>query len=181
MLYEQGNKKIEIVIRKESSSNNGANEISAEDTAGTTKTWRTALFGSENQSRINRVIKTNATHFLAVSKQALNLGIQYAIGGLGYKYGDQTLQESVSREWEIISDTANIASSISMGALYGSWGGPIGAVMGAVMGAVSSGMSTAVKYMGRERDFNYKVFKENNAIEYQRARASINLTTGRLR
>ena len=46
---------------------------------------------------------------------------------------------------------------------------------------VTSGVSLAVKYAGREREFNYKVFKENNAIEYQRARASINMTTGRLR
>ena len=68
-----------------------------------------------------------------------------------------------------------------MGAVYGAWGGPIGAILGATFGAISSGASTAVKYLGREREFNYKVFKENNSIEYQRARASINLTTGRLR
>ena len=80
-----------------------------------------------------------------------------------------------------MKDVTNIASSVGMGALYGSWGGPIGAVLGAAFGAVSSGVSTAVKYAGREREFNYKQFKENNAIEYQRARASISLTTGRLR
>ena len=68
-----------------------------------------------------------------------------------------------------------------MGAVYGAWGGPIGAVLGATFGAISSATSIGVKYAGREREFNYKVFKENNAIEYQRARASINMTTGRLR
>ena len=39
----------------------------------------------------------------------------------------------------------------------------------------------AIDVANIKRDFNYKVFKENNAIEYQRARASISLTTGRLR
>ena len=32
-----------------------------------------------------------------------------------------------------------------------------------------------------KEEYNYKAFKENNAIAYQRARASISLTTGRLR
>ena len=68
-----------------------------------------------------------------------------------------------------------------MGGVYGAWGGPIGSAIGAGLGAIQSGLSLAVKYAGREREFSYKVFKENNAIEYRRARASINLTTGRLR
>ena len=144
-------------------------------------TWRTSVFGSEDPKRIKRVIKTNTTHALAVSKQVIDLGLEYWISGLGMKNGDQAYQENVQRQFEIVKDVGGIASSVAMGAVYGAWGGPIGAVLGAVFGAVSSGVSTAVKYAGRERDFNYKTFKENNAIEYQRARASINLTTGRLR
>ena len=118
---------------------------------------------------------------MAVSKQVVDLGIEYWIAGIGNKYGDQAYQDNVQRKFEIVKDVTNVASSIGMGALYGSWGGPIGTVLGAVFGAVSSGVSTAVKYAGREREFNYKMFKENNAIEYKKARAGINLTTGRLR
>lgn len=184
MLYQQGTQRIEVIVRKESS---GGGDINAKEKdtdslgGGGETTWRTSVFGSENPQRIKRVIKTNTTHALAVTKQVVDLGIEYYISGLGMKYGDQAYQENVERRVEIVKDVTNVASSIGMGALYGSWGGPIGAVLGATFGAVSSGVSLAVKYAGREREFNYKVFKENNAIEYQRARASINMTTGRLR
>lgn len=184
MLYQQGTQRIEIIVRKEGG---GTTETAAKETptdeigGGRETTWRTSVFGSENPNRIKRVIKTNTTHALAVSKQVIDLGIEYWVGGLGNKYGDQAYQDNVQRRVEIVKDVTNVASSIGMGALYGAWGGPIGAVLGAVFGAVSSGVSTAVKYAGREREFNYKVFKEENAIEYQRARASISLTTGRLR
>lgn len=183
MLYQQGTQRIEVIVRKEGGgiSTSNAKETDVEDVGGRETTWRTSVFGSENPSRIKRVIKTNTTHALAVSKQVIDLGLEYWISGLGNKYGDQAYQEQVARQFEVVKDVTGFASSVAMGALYGSWGGPIGAVLGAVFGAVSSGVSTAVKYAGREREFNYKVFKENNAIEYQRARASINLTTGRLR
>lgn len=183
MLYQQGNKRIEVVVRKEGSDDSlkNAGEIETEDVGGKETTWRTKLIGSENPQRVKRVVKTNLTHFLAVTKQVFDLGIEYYISGLGNQYGDQAYQEQVNRTMEITKDVTGFASSIGMGALYGSWGGPIGAFLGATMSAVSSAVSTGLKYEGRKRDFNYKVFKENNAIEYQRARASISLTTGRLR
>ena len=183
MLYQQGTQRIEIIVRKEGGGGSvaGANETSSEDVGGKQTTWRTSVFGSENPQRIKRVIKTNTTHALAVSKQVMDLGIEYWISGLGYKNGDQAYQDNVQRRFERIKDTTNIASSIAMGAVYGSWGGPIGAVLGMAFGAISTGVSTASKYAGRQRDYDYKIFKEQNAIEYNRARAGINLTNGRLR
>lgn len=184
MLHQLGTQRIEVIVRKDSG---GISETSAKETptdeigGGKDTSLQTSIFGSSNPNRIKRVIKTNTTHALAVSKQVLDLGIEYWVSGLALKNGDQAYQENVQRRFEILKDATNIASSVSMGALYGAWGGPIGAILGATFGAVSSGVSTAVKYASRERDFNYKTFKENNAIEYQRARASINLTTGRLR
>lgn len=184
MLYQQGTQRIEVIVRKESSgaSEQGAREISTDTVSGGGETtWRTSVFGSENPARIKRVIKTNATHALAITKQVVDLGIEYYVSGLGQKYGDQALQENVARQVEIVKDVSGFASSVGMGVLYGSWGGPLGAVLGGLFGAISNATSTGVKYASREREFNYKIFKENNAIEYQRARASINLTTGRLR
>ena len=182
MLYQQGTQRIEIIVRKEGGSAQlNAKETQAEDIGGRETTWRTSVFGSENPNRIKRVIKTNTTHALAISKQVADLGFEYWIAGLGNKYGDQSYQEQVSRRFEIVKDVGGFASSVAMGAVYGAWGGPIGAVLGATFGAISSATSIGVKYSGRERDFSYKTFKENNAIEYQRARASISLTTGRLR
>ena len=185
-LYQQGKQRIEIVIRAEGigsmPSVNGNKtkdvEIPEESSSNTVKIM---IFGSNNPARIRRVIKTNATHALAIAKQVTDLNIEYYVGGIGYANGDQAMQQQISRSIEIVKDTTNIASSIGMGALYGSWGGPIGAVLGATMGAVSSITSTAIKYSNREREKSVKVFKEENAISYRRARAQLNLTNGRLR
>lgn len=183
MLHQQGTQRIEVIVRKEGggSAETGAKETMPEDIGGKETTWRTSVFGSENPNRIKRVVKTNTTHAIAIAKQVTDLGIQYWISGLGNRYGDQAYQEQISRDFEIVKDVTGIASSTVMGAVYGAWGGPVGAIIGGVLGLVSSSISTAVKYADRQREFNYKVFKENNSIEYQRARASINLTTGRLR
>lgn len=181
MLYQQGTQRIEVIVRKEGTGFAGANETSADEVGGKQATWRTAIFGSENPKRIKRVIKTNATHAYAVSKQVALLAIGHYVGGIGYRNGDQALQETVARNIERVKDYSNIASSVIMGTVYGSWGGPIGAVLGATLAGISTGVSTWVKYAGRERDYDYKMFKEQNAIEYNRARAGINLTNGRLR
>lgn len=184
MLYQKGTQRIEVIVKKEGGADGGTNskERSTDEVAGKGETtWRTSVFGSENPQRIKRVVKTNLTHAWAVTQQIAGLTLNYWIGGLGYQNGDQAMQDQISRKVEIVKDATGVASSVSMGALYGSWGGPIGAVAGALLGGISSAASLFVKYKGREREYNYKVFKENNAIEYQRARANINLTAGRLR
>lgn len=184
MFYQQGTQRIEVIVRKEGgvATETAAKETPTDEIGGDKETtWRTKLYGTNNPSRRARILKTNATHSLAVLKQGLDLTLEYWVGGLGNKYGDQAYQENVQRRVEIVKDATNVASSVAMGALYGAWGGPIGAGLGFLFGALSTGVSTAVKYGNREREFNYKVFKEENAIEYQRARASISKTTGRLR
>ena len=187
MLYQQ-NQKIEIVVRKEEggASTQGANEVLPESNAGNGGEgqrggWRAVLAGSTSIKRQNRVFKTNATHLLAVTRQVGNLAINYLVGGIAYRNGDQALQDATKRTIEVWDDGASIVSAVSMGALYGSWGGPLGTAMGAVLGLASSTASIGVKYANREREYNTKLFKEYNGISYLRARSSINLTTGRLR
>jgi hypothetical protein len=181
-LTQLGNQRIEIIVKKESGSFSQTNAKEKEtDNIGGENEEYSFWLGTANRNRKKRVIKTNATHALAIAKQVTDLGLEYWISGIGNKYGDQSYQEQVSRQFEIVKDVGGFASSTAMGAVYGAWGGPIGAILGAVFGAMSSATSIAVKYSSREREFNYKMFKENNAIEYQRARASINMTTGRLR
>lgn len=180
MLHQQGTQRIEIIVRKESNGQDGAKENDTENVSSNGTQNETQKSGGLT-ARQKRMIKTNATHALAVTKQVADLAIEYSISGIGQINGDQALQDKVSRNVEIVKDVTGIASSVAMGALYGSWGGPVGAVLGATFGAISTGASTFVKYANREREFNFKMFKENNAIEYQRARAGINLTTGRLR
>lgn len=181
MLYQQGTQRIEIIVRKDAgASTQGANEKDADQTAdGQTSSTASATSSSSSQSK--RFLKVNITHGIAVAKQITDASIQYAIQGIGNKYGDQALQENIEQRFDIAKDVLGSASSVAMGALYGSAGGPLGALLGGIFGLVSSATSLGFKYAGKEREFDYKQFKENNAIEYQRARASISLTTGRLR
>lgn len=183
MLYQLGSQRIEIIVRKD----NGTSSVGAKekntDQVTEEQTQSTSL-GAEttiNNGARSRFRRINVTHGLAVAKQITNLGINFAVQNIGRTSGDQALQENISRYFEVGQDFSNVASSVSMGATYGSVGGVAGMILGGIFGLVSSSASVGFKYLEREREFNFKQFKENNAIEYQRARASISLTTGRLR
>lgn len=179
-LYQQGVQRIEIIVRKDGGGGvTGAKQMET-DGAGSNEQKDYQLTGGRSQ-RVRRRIITNTMHAIAVGKQMFTLGANYFISGIGDYTGDQALEQQVHRNFEIVNDASNFLSSFIMGGVYGAWGGPIGSAIGAGLGAIQSGLSLAVKYAGRGREYNYKVFKENNAIEYRRARASINLTTGRLR
>ena len=183
----QATQKIEVIVRKEDGASEvGVSETPVEQTGsgakeGENNGWLAKLTGSTSKRRQYRVIKTNLTHAWAVGRQGAGLLIQYSLGGIGYQNGDSAYQDAWERQVEVYKDTTSVASSFAMGALYGSWGGPLGAVIGAVLNAASTVSSLAVKYMTRGREYSVKLFKEYNGIQYQRARASINLTTGRLR
>lgn len=177
MLYQKGTQRIEVIVRKEGGGVTGGRTIDADQVENPTDTD-----AGTTEGRIsNRFLRTNLTHGFATIRQVGLLGANYVIQGIGNYTGDQAYQQLVEREVEIYQDVTGFASSVAMGALYGSAGHAPGAVLGALFAAAGSGASLGVKYASRERDFNYKVFKENNAIEYQRARASISLTAGRLR
>lgn len=181
-LYQQGSK-IEVIVRKEENgaTQQGNNEVDTEENAGNSNSTNNNIWGTTSNTRKKRIIKTNITHALAVARQVGNLILNYKLGGLGYEAGDQSYQDLVQRNFEIADDVLSIVSSAGMGALYGSWGGAPGAVVGAVLNTASTGVSIAMKYKNRERDYSVKQFKLNNEISYSRARAGINLTTGRLR
>lgn len=177
MLYQKGTQRIEVIVRKEGGGVTGGRTIDPDEVENPTDTDTGTTAGSTS----NRFLRTNITHGFATARQVGLLGVNYWIQGIGNRTGDQAYQQLVEREVEIYQDVTGFASSVAMGALYGSAGKLSGAILGALFAAVGSGASLGVKYASREREFNYKVFKENNAIEYQRARASISLTAGRLR
>lgn len=185
MIYQQGTQRIEVIVRKESDDVQGANET-LPDEAQETKTADVQSGGGGDgigwkERRRKRMIKTNVTHFMAVSRQIANNAFEHYVSFLGEQNGDQAYQQSVERKIELIKDPTNVASAVAMGALYGSWGGAPGAVLGATMALVSTASSIGFKYLRRQKEYDFKMFKEEHGIEYQRARANINLTTGRLR
>lgn len=185
-LYQQGTQKIEIIVRKDiSGSDNGAKEVGAENvTASNAETSTAATSGKSGGTlsyRQARMLRVSTLHSWGVMKQVGETALNYYVSGLGDMYGDEALQARAERVVESVTDVGGFAFSVGMGAASMSWAGPVGMIIGGSLSAISSGASIGSKYASRRRDFSYKIFKENNAIEYQRARASINYTTGRLR
>lgn len=176
-MYYQQAQKIEVIVRKEGGNGEKGNKETDIENAGSKNEEPTGGVSK----RAKRFWVTNLTHATAVGKQAFNAVASYQLQSLGQISGDEALQDSIGRNMEMWQDTFGLATSVAMGATYGSFGGIPGMAIGAVLGGASFAVSNVSKYLGRKRDFNFKMFKENNAIEYQRARAKINLTTGRLR
>lgn len=176
-LYTQQAQKIEVIVRKEGGNGEKNNRESETDEVSNSKDGGNGA----KKRQTKRAATVTALHTYAVAKQFANAEINYYIGGLGMKSGDEVYQDQIARTWEVITDHTNVASGIAMGASFGAIGGVPTAILGGILGGLSSGVSVAFKYKGREREFSYKLFNENNSIEYKRARASINLTTGRLR
>lgn len=176
-MYNQQPQRIEVIVRKEGGNGEKNNrETDTENAGGSSRS------GSVGQSRQNkRFAVVNATHTFAVVKQLANAEIQYQLTGLGLTHGDEAYQQQVGRRVEIMEDGLGFASSVAMGASFGAIGGLPGAITGMALGAARWSISHVYKYKTRGRDYDFKMFKENNAIEYKRARAQINLTTGRLR
>lgn len=186
-LYQQGTQRIEIIVRKDiGGSDNGAKEVGAENvTASNAETSTAATSGGKGGGTFSyrqaRMMRVSTLHSLGVMRQLGETALNYYVSGLGDMYGDEAFQARAERVVESVIDVGGFATSTAMGAISMSWAGPVGMIIGGSLGAISSGASIGAKYASRRREFSYKIFKENNAIEYQRARASINYTTGRLR
>lgn len=185
-MYTQQTQRIEVIVRKEGGGGEKGNKEVDTEEAGN---GNAKSFGGRATKAVRVVAKAQFLHGLAVTKQVANTGINYWVGGLAYEHGDEAYQQRVGRYMEVIQDGTSAATSVAMGAAAGAMAGSvvpgIGTAIGAVVGATLSGIKTTAglisKYEGRKRDYDFKTFKENNAIEYKRARAQINMTVGRLR
>ena len=93
---------------------------------------------------------------------------------MGDRNGDKALQSIVDRQIEIADDTLN--SLLTVGITTAQFG-----LAGLAMSSVTVGTSLVMKYATRKREYDVQIFKENQNIQYMRARAGINLTNGRLR
>ena len=122
-----------------------------------------------------------ATKSLAASIAVGRLWLNYYVGGVSYRTGDSAQQEAAQRNLELLEEGGGMLTSIGIGATYGARGGAIGMILGATLAAITTASSIGVKYANKAREYNMKVFKEENGIEYKRARANLSLTTGRLR
>ena len=87
MLLRQGTERIEVVVRKEGGvSVKGANETAADEkTAGGGQTAETG--------KQKRFAKSVLKHSFLSSKQLVDTAVDFWATGIGYKYGDQALQD----------------------------------------------------------------------------------------
>lgn len=93
---------------------------------------------------------------------------------MGDRNGDKALQSIVDRQIEIADDT--LSSLLTIGITTAQFG-----LVGLAASAVAVGTGLVTKYVARKREYDVQIFKENQNIQYMRARAGINLTNGRLR
>lgn len=184
-LFTQGAQKIEVIVRKEDigAATAGANDESPESAGKVgeqgAESSGTSSIDTVSGSKIGRRI--TATKMLSASIAVGRLWMNYYAGGTAYRNGDTAMQEGVQRNFEMVEEGAGLLLSIGIGATYGARGGVPGMILGGVLAAGTTATSLGFKYAGRNRDYNMKMFKEENAIEYKRARANLSLTTGRLR
>ena len=88
MLYQQNTQRIEIIIRKDTiamDATTDTDKVSSQDGGGAD----TPESQGGTSSRKKKLLLTNLTHALSTTKMVADLAVEYEIGGLGYKTGDQ--------------------------------------------------------------------------------------------
>lgn len=180
-LFNQQAQRIEVIVRRAGSAMGGMGETEQPAGAGTTENPEEAA-SAQKSKKTSRWSKNALMHYGNMAKNITMRGVKYYIGGTKYRTGDAALQDIIDRQVEIAADTTNLAVQTAFGAVYGT---RVGGVVGGLIGGASTWLVGSLNLMldrwGDERDYNMKLFKEENGIAYRRARAGINLTTGRLR
>ena len=178
MLYQKD--RIEVVIRKEESGQSlvgakekQADEIDAEN-AGKSE--------AQKEKSEKRTLFLNTMHLANVAISSAKASARTYINNLSNAYGDEAYQAQANRKIEFLGDTLGNMIYVAGATITGiRFGGTIGAILGATGSMVNVVSNLANKFIGRELEYNTKVAKENNSIEYKRAISHINLTNGRLR
>jgi hypothetical protein len=182
-LYQQGSGKITVIVRKVSDGGGGSrdekntespDEKNAEKTGGDDG-------GSAALRRKKSFARATAMSGVQLVKHFAQVTMNMRVADIGRTTGDKALQDKIARDYEIMYDGVNGASTIAMSAIGGAWFGPVGIAVGAIAGAANVAMNLHQKYENRQRDYNLEIFKENAQIERMRSRSMINFAFGRLR
>lgn len=169
--YVQGASRIDVYVHKDGMGGTSAQPQGAktgeEEEEKKRGSFSKIAFGGKNTKALSTfTVKT----IQSIAKSTNSYVRSFA----GARNGDKSLQEQLDRQAEIREDTIN--SALTIGIMGVQWG-----LLGIGVGVLSKSTELLFKYGERNRDYDMKVFKEENNIQYMRARAGINLTTGRLR
>lgn len=133
-----------------------------------------------------KISKKRAGHMAVnVSRAFRNITNQVtnsAIGQLSYVTGDTNYQAIVQRNSEAKTDVINGVSNVALATASGLLiGGPVGAAFALAGTAIQQSMSYAYKYENRNIQNAISSWKENQSVNYNKARAGVDLTDGRTR
>lgn len=116
------------------------------------------------------------------NNMAVNVIPNALIGQIANATGDTNYQALARRKQEYISDVCNpimsIANSTASGMMIM---GPLGALTGFLTSFGTTAISMANKYESRNINYAVDLWKQNQSLNYNKARASIDLTDGRTR
>lgn len=181
MIYQQGKQTLYVVVRGEGVSYADSTEKGVDTSPKDTEDEKVEATSKTKNKMSKRVKAITITHGIATGMSLLTTGVNYAIGDIAGTEGDKNYADLVQRKTEIGKDVIDVGVATIMSAWYGSRGGVAAGIATTIMGFTTAMTSKAVKYLGREREYQIETFKMNNEINYARSRANINLTTGRLR
>ena len=138
---------------------------------------------SGNPSQMSTKRKLHIANNLA--RNAVNLTMTFTntrINQIANMTGDSNYQYHVSRQFEVVEDTSRFATNVLSSTVSGaSIGGPTGAVIAFATAVLTQSVSYAQKYEGRNINNAITQWKENQSINYNKARAGVDLTDGRSR
>ena len=116
------------------------------------------------------------------SNMAFNVIPNAVVNQISNASCDTNYQAIARRQMEIKQDIANPLVSITNATISGGMiMGPVGAITGLVTSATTSIFSLMNKYEGRNVDFAIDSWKQQQSVNYNKARAGVDLTDGRSR
>ncbi len=186
MFYKQNKQVFEIIVRKDNTSiqNKSSDGVKGKSVQSGAMVNQSNIDEDSNVSAMFKSTKkvVATLGITSVVKQSAFTALNFYVSSFGTKNGDQSLQNQINRQVEVVSDTVNVlTSTISGGVTGAATAGVIGAVVGTLTGFASSMLSIGARQYERQRSYDTTMFKENNAIEYNRMRAGLNDTNGRSR
>jgi uncharacterized protein (DUF697 family) len=180
MIYQQGKQTLTVIVRGEGVTTTDSTERGA-DTSPKEEQDAQTQTKAKSKGMSKRVKFITITHGIAAGVSLTQATINYAIGDIAGTTGDKNYADLVRRKVEVFQDVGNVATATAMSGMYGSRGGLVAGIVTTAIGFTTAMVSKANKYLNREREYKIETFKMDNEIEYNRSRANINLTTGRLR
>ena len=136
-----------------------------------------------NPSRMSSKRKLHIANNLA--RNAVNLTMSFTnmrINQITNMAGDSNYQDYVGRQFEVVKDATLFATNVAASTVDGAIkGGLIGAGIELAISVITQSFSYAQKYENRNINNTITQWKENQSINYNKARAGVDLTDGRSR